>query len=71
MNHYHHQQKWSDLKLCRVCGMDSGVRKVTVRHPEKFYVVCEVCGYKTRPHSSQAAATREWNNERKKDIEER
>lgn len=67
---YSHQ-KWSELKHCRVCGMDSGVRKVTVRHPEKFFVVCEVCGYKTRPHTSQAAATREWNNEPKNIIEAR
>lgn len=62
-------RNWMGLKHCRVCGMDSGVRKVTVKVPEKFYVVCEVCGYKTRPHPSQSGATREWNNERKSDYE--
>ena len=61
------QNKFGELKHCRVCGMDSGVRKVTVKLPERFYVVCEVCGYKTRPHTSQSGATREWNNERKLD----
>jgi hypothetical protein len=62
---YHGQYKTKELKHCRVCGMDSGARKVTVKYPERFYVVCETCGFKTRPHSSQAAATREWNSERK------
>lgn len=60
----------TELKHCRVCGMDSGVRKVTVKVPEKFYVVCEVCGYKTGPHTTQSGATREWNNERKEDHAE-
>lgn len=61
---YHRHKQWTELKHCRVCGMDAGVRKVTVKHPEKFYVVCEVCGYKTMPHSTQAGATREWNSEK-------
>ena len=62
---YHGQYKYGELKLCPVCGMDSGVRKVTVKTPERFFVVCEACGYKTRPHNSQSAATKDWNNERK------
>ena len=61
---YQRHRSWPKLKHCRVCGMDSGARKVTVKSPERFYVVCESCGFKTRPHKSQAAATREWNNER-------
>ena len=61
---YHGQHKYTELKPCRVCGMSAGARKVTVKVPEKFFVVCEVCGYKTRPHESQSSATREWNNER-------
>lgn len=60
---YHGQHKYGELKPCRVCGMDAGARKVTIKVPEKFFVVCEVCGYKTRPHATQAAATREWNKE--------
>ena len=68
---YHGQNNFTKLKHCRVCGMDSGVRKVTVKVPEKFFVVCEVCGYKTRPHNTQSGATREWNNERnKRDAED-
>ena len=61
---YHGQHKYAELKNCRVCGMDAGMRKVTVKVPEKFFVVCEVCGYKTSPHNNQSGATREWNNER-------
>ena len=57
-------------KPCRVCGMYSGIRKVTTKVPEKFFVVCEVCGYKTHPHNTQSGATREWNNERNKDNAE-
>ena len=64
---YHGNNNYRELKHCRVCGMDSGVRKVTVKIPEKFFVVCEVCGYKTRPHNTQGGATREWNNERRED----
>lgn len=48
------------LPPCRVCGMDAGARKVTETVPEKFFVVCGVCGFKTRPHANQSAATREW-----------
>lgn len=66
---YHGQHKYSQLKVCRVCGLDAGARKVSVKHPDRFYVVCEICGYKTRPHSSLAAATREWNRETRDDDE--
>lgn len=52
------------LKHCRVCGMDAGIRKVTVSVPEQHLVVCEVCGFKTKRHKSQAHATREWNGGR-------
>ena len=63
------QHKYGELKVCRVCGLNAGARKVSVKHPDHFYVVCEICGYKTRPHSTVAGATREWNNERKDDYE--
>ena len=59
---YRGQHKYSELEVCRVCGTDSGVRKVTTKVPESHYVVCEYCGYKTKPHSTQSGATREWNN---------
>ena len=66
---YHGQQKYGELKVCRMCGMDSGIRKVTIKYPERFFVVCEVCGYKTRPQPTQSGATREWNNERKNEYQ--
>ena len=50
-----------ELKECPKCGMDAGKRMVTTNVPELFYVVCEVCGHKTKAHKSQSHATREWN----------
>ncbi len=58
---YRGTHKRAPLTPCPVCGMDSGVRKVTVKVPEKFFVVCESCGFKTGPHTSQGGATKEWN----------
>lgn len=49
------------LKTCRECKLDSGLRMVTETVPEKFYVVCQSCGFKTKAHSTQSAATKEWN----------
>ncbi len=49
------------LGLCRVCGMDAGIRKITMDVPELHFVECEVCGFKTKRHKSMAHATREWN----------
>lgn len=54
---YHYTQ----LKNCRICGMDAGERMVSETVPEQFYVVCKVCGFKTHPHKNQTAATKEWN----------
>lgn len=51
------------LNHCRVCGMDAGIRKITESVPERHFVVCEICGFKTKLHKSQAHATREWNHE--------
>lgn len=59
---YRDQHKYAELEVCSECGTDSGVRKATTKVPEKFYVVCEYCGHKTGPHSTQNGATREWNN---------
>lgn len=58
---YRGKRKTVRLKDCPVCGMDSGIRKMTVRVPESFFVVCECCGFMTKPHKSQEAATKEWN----------
>ena len=53
--------KRQDLAECPVCGMDAGKRMMTGREPEQYYVVCEICGFKTRPHPTQSAATNEWS----------
>ena len=29
--------------------------------PERYFVVCETCGYRTKPHGSQSTATKEWS----------
>jgi hypothetical protein len=51
---------------CPECCMDAGRRMVTDTVPEKFVVVCDVCGYRTKAHPTQAAATNEWNKKRRK-----
>lgn len=50
------------LPVCPKCGMDSGVRKVLygAGTEERYFVVCETCGYMTRPHRRQSSATNEW-----------
>ena len=63
MNYKGHYTR-TPLHLCRVCGMDAGQRMVTTTTPERFFVVCQICGFKTRPHKSQNAATKEWNGGR-------
>ena len=49
------------LPVCPKCGMDSGRRLVTETCPERYFVVCETCGYRTKPHGSQSTATKEWS----------
>ena len=51
----------SPLNTCRVCGMDAGERMVTEKEPAQFFVVCRICGFKTKPCKTQSAATKEWN----------
>ena len=58
---YHGKHKLVPLGLCRVCGMDAGIRKITTTVPEEHFVVCEVCGFKTKRHKSMPHATRKWN----------
>lgn len=60
---YKGQYKRVPLKGCPRCGMHSGKRKVSVTVPEKFFIYCESCGHLTRPHTTQSAATNEWNAE--------
>ena len=47
------------LPVCPNCGMDSGKRLISDTVPEKYFVVCETCGYMTKPHPTQTAATKE------------
>lgn len=54
------------LPECPVCGMDAGKRMMTENEPVSYYVVCEVCGFKTRPHPTQSAATNEWTRKKRK-----
>ena len=58
---YRGKHKYMELAPCRVCRMSAGVRKVTTSVPERFFVVCQCCGYKTQPCSTQSLATKEWN----------
>lgn len=49
-----------ELPPCRVCGMTAGKRMVSDENPERYFVVCEVCGFRTKPHPNQSAATKDW-----------
>lgn len=49
------------LPVCPRCGMDSGIRKETIKG-DKFCIVCESCGCKTKLRNSKAYATRDWKN---------
>lgn len=53
------------LPECPICGMDSGVRKITDTVPEKCYVICETCGYKAGPCKSMSSAVSEWKKGKK------
>lgn len=55
------KNRFRKLYECRACGMDSGLRMVAEAGPERFFVVCQLCGHKTKPHTTQSAASKEWN----------
>ena len=50
------------LENCPRCGMDSGERKTFDGPEEKYLVICTTCGYHTRWHPTQPAASNEWNS---------
>ena len=56
------------LPVCPKCGMDGGKRLVSDTVPEKYFVICEVCGFQTKPHVTQSAATKEWSCDGKNSI---
>lgn len=51
------------LEPCPQCGRDSGRRMQTETVPEKFYVVCQSCGYRVGPYKAIFAASQRWNKE--------
>lgn len=60
---YRGQRTRAHLPVCPVCGMDSGERMVADgKVPEEYYVVCQVCGFRTKPHPTPNAAGREWGD---------
>lgn len=50
------------LGLCPKCGMDSGARKATDTVPERYYIVCETCGFYVGPFSNLSHATHAWES---------
>lgn len=57
---YQGRNRYHELKGCPKCGRYAGRRKTNAME-DMFFVVCEVCGYKTKGHTTQHAATAEWN----------
>ena len=51
------------LEPCPKCRRDSGKRMQTETVPEKFYVVCQSCGYRVGPCGSPSAAAVKWDKE--------
>ena len=56
------------LRVCPKCGMDSGRRLVSDTIPERYFVVCETCGYRTKGYVDQTAATNEWIGKNKRPV---
>lgn len=53
--------KRNPLNPCKKCHMDAGQRRVREGAEDQFFVVCSACGYCTKPHKNQSAASKEWN----------
>lgn len=51
------------LEPCPRCNMDSGKRMQTETVPERFFVVCQSCGYTVGPCGSPSAASVKWEKE--------
>ena len=60
MNSYG-KTRYTPLNVCRICGMDTGVRVIVNGNPEEFYIKCQICGIETKRCKSMNAATRLWN----------
>lgn len=51
------------LEPCPKCHRDSGKRMQTETVLEKFYVVCQSCGYRVGPCGSPSVAAQKWDKE--------
>lgn len=49
------------LEPCPKCGMDSGKRMQTETVPERFFIVCQSCGYRLGPYKAMCTATQQWD----------
>ena len=49
------------LEPCPRCNMDSGQRMQTETAPEKFFIVCQSCGYRLGPYKAMCTATQQWD----------
>ena len=58
---YNGKTRFVELNECPRCGRYAGRRKVRLSIKEEFFVMCEVCKYITKGHTTQHAATNEWN----------
>jgi hypothetical protein len=58
------KQRHGPLNPCPKCHMDAGQRKVREGIEEQYFVVCGACGYRTKPHKNQSAASKEWNEQK-------
>lgn len=55
-----------ELLPCPKCGMLGGHRIQSIHEPVKYYVVCDICRYRTKAASTLAAASKRWNTESRK-----
>lgn len=51
------------LEPCPKCNRDSGKRMQTETVPERFFIVCQSCGYRVGPCGSTSEATKKWDKE--------
>lgn len=52
----------TELKLCPICGMDSGVRDLVRKGSQEWALVrCQQCKAETKRYDYFPAATRAWN----------
>lgn len=65
MNHRNAKPR-GPLSLCPKCGMDSGRRVVSDTNPERYFVICDTCGFHTKGYSRIGSATYEWNKARRR-----